>query len=142
MRYTVGMERWLPVVGWEGRYDVSDEGRIRSWVGRTIREPVPALRATALNPLGYRMVILRKGPIRQGRGVHRLVAEAFIPNPDGLAEVHHINSVRDDNRVSNLEWITVAENRRRRRKPINVYQVLRDRITELEAEVERLKARR
>jgi hypothetical protein len=58
---------------------------------------------------GYRKVM---GRDRVKVYVHRLVAEAFLPNPEGLPEVNHINGVRHDNRVANLEWVSHADNMR------------------------------
>jgi hypothetical protein len=64
---------------------------------------------------GYMYVSLGIGPHRRKlMSIHRLVAMAFIPNPENLPEVHHENRDRGDNRVQNLRWITLPENRRMR----------------------------
>ena len=150
------MEEWRDVVGQEGRYQVSSEGRVRShrslwWARAPYRTKFTAdgeltteewrERKTQRTPLGYRVVLLV--PAGGGRicaGVHRLVAMAFLGEPPGDGqkwEVNHKNHVRDDDRVENLEWMTLADNRRNRKRGPNPYQVLRDRIRELEAELER-----
>ena len=59
---------------------------------------------------GYRVVTLRKNNKSYTKLVHRLVAEGFIPNPDNLPEVHHINEDKTDNRVENLMWVSREEN--------------------------------
>jgi hypothetical protein len=69
---------------------------------------------------GYLQVILCKnGKIRNFR-VHRLVAEAFIPNPENLPQVDHLNGDRADNRVANLQWISKIENNRKRQSGIAI----------------------
>lgn len=94
------MEKWRPIKGLEGKYEVSDVGRVRSLVfGK------PKIMCQT-NGLGYQMVNINKKPI----GVHRLVAEAFIPNPENKPFVNHINGDRRDNAVENLEWVTPQEN--------------------------------
>ena len=110
-------EEWRTVMDMPW-YSVSSAGRVRSTIARghssLIRKP-------SRNTLGYMVVVLRfPDGVKRGRGVHRLVAQAFIPNPDGLPEVEHLNMLRDDNRVENLAWIGKLENRRNRRR--NVYQ--------------------
>lgn len=62
------------------------------------------------NGNGYKIIGLRNGPKRKNYYVHRLVAEAFIPNPDGLAEVNHLDYNKSNNAVENLEWVSRTEN--------------------------------
>lgn len=105
---TIVNEVWLPIFGFEA-YEVSNEGRVRSWKGKT--EPRPHQLKLVLSKCGsYPQVDLSNSGRRKTRKVHRLVAEAFIPNPDGKPEVAHINGNPADNRASNLRWSTRVEN--------------------------------
>lgn len=61
-------------------------------------------------PAGYFQIGLYKNNVRYFIGVHRLVAEAFIPNPNNKTCINHKNGIRTDNRVENLEWVTYSEN--------------------------------
>jgi hypothetical protein len=97
------MEFWKEIKGYEGLYEVSSEGRVKS-LGRK-----PGIMRPGLSN-GYLKVGLTKDGIRSRFRVHRLVAEAFIPNPDNKPEVDHINGDRKDNRVENLRWMTHQEN--------------------------------
>lgn len=108
------MENWKAIPGFEGRYEVSDHGRVRSLphevaIGngaeRTTRGHLLKLQQ-ARN--GYLMVSL--GRRYKHMGVHRLVASAFLPNPEELPEVNHRNLNKTDNRVENLEWVSKHEN--------------------------------
>lgn len=86
-------------------YEVSNMGEMRSLVwGKYLRQCVFVERE------GYLRVNISKGQFKKRKTVHRLVAEAFIPNPEGLPEVNHINGDKKDNRVSNLEWCTKSQN--------------------------------
>lgn len=93
------MEQWKDIKNYEGLYQVSNLGRVKSlWYGKErILKP-------GMNNYGYLRVPLRKNDKRILYLVHRLVAQAFIPNPDNLPEVNHINEVKTDNRVENLEF--------------------------------------
>lgn len=94
---------WRPVVGFEERYLVSDSGQVWSLLRHR------ALRPT-IDRYGYEKVVLRKDGKTFYRTVHRLVAQAFIPNPDNLKTVNHINEDKTDNRAVNLEWLSIADN--------------------------------
>lgn len=94
------------IVGYDGRYSVTEDGRVYSNVtGRWMK--------LQRHPMGYLFVSLT---LRDGSGkkrshlVHRLVAEAFIPNPDDKPTVNHLNGDKTRNHVSNLEWATHSEN--------------------------------
>lgn len=103
--------------------DVSNLGRVRSvdtvriqvnrWGGTTVRHLQGKLLALCKTRGGYLMVGCGRRNIRR---VNRLVAEAFIPNPENKPHVNHINGVRQDNRAENLEWCTPAENLRHMRE--------------------------
>ena len=101
------MEIWKDIKGYEGLYQVSNKGRIKSLNYR--RTGKEGMLKGVPNKYGYLMVILYKNRKRNYFYVHRLVAQAFIPNPDNLPEVNHIIDDfehRSDNRVENLEWCT------------------------------------
>ena len=107
---------WLPVVGFEGLYDVSNFGRVRSVFYHKKRGPFMMKFFRHSNYFGdddnrYRIVTLWKDKKKYKIFVHVLVATAFIPNPEGKKEVDHINGIRYDNRVENLRWVTRSENR-------------------------------
>lgn len=96
-------ETWKDIRGLEGRYRVSSAGRVYS-----IRRDL--ILAGGRASAGYVTVVLPIPGGRMSRTIHRLVAEAFIPNPLGKRTVNHINGVRHDNRLENLEWATHGEN--------------------------------
>lgn len=94
---------WRYVVGYEGLYKVSTEGNIKSIRRNKILSP-------NTNKDGYKRVSLYKNKASKHYSVHRLVAQAFIPNPDNLPQVNHIDEDKSNNCVSNLEWITPKDN--------------------------------
>lgn len=106
-------EEWRPVVGYEGRYEVSNLGRVRS-LDRIITEKTGRKRkrkGQILSPTvmrnGYASIYL---PVRKMKYVHALVAEAFLgPRPNGY-DVMHLNGKRTDNVLSNLRYGTRSEN--------------------------------
>lgn len=97
-----GSGDWRPVKGYEAEYIVSNRGEV--WSIRNHR-----LLALKRTPTGYLRIALSVEGKRRDVYVHRLVAEAFIPNLEGKPTVNHINEVKDDNRVENLEWATFSE---------------------------------
>jgi hypothetical protein len=111
-------EIWVPVVGYENFSEVSSIGRIRSIKRMTnhnncisgTQEVGGTLYSLASHYLGYKITRLMNENGYKTVKVHRVVAEAFIPNPDKKRTVNHKNGIRNDNRVENLEWATQAEN--------------------------------
>lgn len=100
--------------GFNGRYAVTSEGKVHSMIlhGKGVSS-TPVKELVLSNNKGYLRASLRRtkwdDPI-EGKYVHRLVAEAFIPNPDGLQEVNHIDGNKQNNCVGNLEWVSRQEN--------------------------------
>ena len=109
------MRKSIP--GWEGFYEVDEQGSIWS-LPRTVtrsdgsmqRWPGQQLK-TFSNAAGYLIVRLSRPGLRKMARVHRIVAETFLPNPCGLPEVNHLDGVRSNAKASNLEWCTPSGNR-------------------------------
>ncbi|GIP50937.1 HNH endonuclease [Paenibacillus sp. J53TS2] len=101
-------EEWLPVVGYEGLYEVSNLGRVKRLSSKdTSREKTlkPQIQRD-----GYQRVTLSKKGKKKRMAIHRLVAIAFIPNPENKEQVNHQNGNKLDNRLKNLNWMTRKEN--------------------------------
>lgn len=94
-------EVWKPIPGYDGIYEVSNTGNVRRGE-KMLRGFV--------RPNGYVDISLSKGGKSVSRKLHRLVADAFVPNPNGLPFVNHKNEIKTDNRAENLEWCSFEYN--------------------------------
>ena len=97
------MEEWKEVPGYEGLYEVSNTGNVKSLIKNKIIKGF-------INRCGYRLVGLSKNGILKRFQVHRLVAQVFIPNPYNLPMVNHKDEDKSNNRVDNLEWCDAKYN--------------------------------
>lgn len=102
------MEIWKVIEGTDGQYEVSNTGKVRSLNYKRTGK-VKELRP-APDPKGYMKTMLPYGGRWKTVKIHRLVACAFIPNPNGLPQVNHKDGNKANNAVNNLEWITNYEN--------------------------------
>lgn len=96
-------EIWKDIKGYEGIYQVSNLGKVKSLLRNKLFK-------VSLNKYGYPRVSFKNKTYT----VHRLVAEAFIPNPYNKPTVNHKNKIKTDNTVENLEWMTIGENNKHR----------------------------
>lgn len=116
------MERWKPVKGFEGLYEISDQGRVKSLcAGRWKKE---IIRKTQVNMRtgGYVYVSLKKDGRYHNLQVHRLVAEAFLDNAGNLPQVNHKDENPLNNRFDNLEWCTSSYNNNYGAHPTKYYK--------------------
>lgn len=98
-------EIFKDIKGYEGIYQISNLGRVKSFTKNSEKFLKPNINRT-----GYATVRLYKDKIKYFTSIHRLIALAFIPNPENKRTVNHINGIKDDNRIENLEWNTYQEN--------------------------------
>lgn len=96
------MELWADVRGYEGLYEVSNAGNVR--------RDGKVLKPYARKRDGYMVLTLSKNGVQRSVRVHRIVAEAFVPNPENLFEINHKDEDRGNNAASNLEWCTHKAN--------------------------------
>lgn len=113
-------ELWKPIPGYEGLYEVSDYGRVKSLRSNRIMTAAPNRKEN-----GYYRVTLSKNGISTKQYVHRLVVKAFLEDPiDDTYEVNHKNKITSDNRLCNLEWVTHKDNIKHRFNWHPEYQIL------------------
>lgn len=135
------MEKNLSFIGFPN-YSITDDGRVYSLNYRRSHKKVEKKQRT--NRDGYKYINLHNNTYRKTFKVHRLVALAFIPNPENKPEIDHINTIKSDNRLENLRWVTGEENnlnpltqlhikinkkRGDKRKKVNKYSLNGDYIT-------------
>jgi len=109
-------EIWKDIIGYEGLYQISNSGKVKSLLRKAKNSrgsdkvyPEKLLKLKTNND-GYFAVTLIKNHVKKTINIHRLVACAFIDNLQNKKTVNHINGVKTDNNVNNLEWATVYEN--------------------------------
>ena len=107
-------EIWKDVIGYENKYEVSNLGRVRSCPRNTsgLGRADYLIMKQSKDKGGYMTIGLMMNGKKSRSRVHRLVASSFIPNPEGKEFVNHIDGVKDNNILSNLEWSTPSENTR------------------------------
>lgn len=109
------MEEWRDIGGFEGRYQISSKGRVRSLArkiaGCVPRDSVEIVMQQYEHNTGYRVIYLKTPMQRKKAFVHRLVGKAFLPNPEDKPIVNHKDRDRTNNDLSNIEWVTEEENR-------------------------------
>jgi len=108
-------EIWKDIPGYEGLYKVSNTGIVRSESRVvTMRNGVKRIQIGKELSLclrgGYLFCVLYKNKLRYNNPLHRILAKTFIANPSGKSQVNHINGIKTDNNIYNLEWSTACEN--------------------------------
>jgi len=113
------IEEWRDIKGYEGLYKISNLGNVKSMPrvcvrnnGRTYTNSKEYILCQNLKHGWYYQVKLSNAGRYKTKLVHRLIAEAFIPNPFNKPDINHINCIKNDNRIENLEWCTHTENMR------------------------------
>lgn len=109
------METWKDIIGFEGLYQASNAGRVKSLervvsCGKGNRIIKEAIKKPGKNSSGYPVINLFKNSKCYPHTVHSLIARYFIPNPSNFPEVNHKNGIKSDNDINNLEWVTYSMN--------------------------------
>ena len=129
-------EIWKDIKGYEGLYQVSNLGNIK-----TLQKEIKCKKNSylskekickpSLDSSGYRQIVLTKNKIRKSFKVHRLVAQAFIPNPNNLPQINHKDENKQNNYIENLEWCTNLYNSRYGTRPIRCSKHLEKKVKQI-----------
>lgn len=103
------MEKWKSIEGYENKYLISDSGNVKSLVDKN-GEKTNKILKPRIAKNGYLYVNLWKKSKSKTKKIHRLVAEAFIPNPNNCPCINHKDGNKQNNNINNLEWCTYSEN--------------------------------
>lgn len=103
-------EIWKDIENFEGLYQVSNFGRIKSFPRTGTQTKDIRIKKITLSTKGYMRTSLWKNKKSSMKSIHRLVAQAFIPNPNNLPQINHKDGNKTNNNVENLEWVTAKEN--------------------------------
>lgn len=103
-------EQWRDIAGYKGLYQVSNKGRVKRCANNKQCKEKILKQHLSRSRNGYLFVRLSKNDLVKNSLVHRLVAIAFLDNPQNLAEVHHLDHYKLNNNVSNLEWTSRSQN--------------------------------
>lgn len=104
-------EQWKPIKNYEGMYEISNFGRVKSLKRKSNKKEFIRKLSTNVRK-GYKCITLTKNSKRKTFTIHRLVALHFIPNPENKPQVNHKDGVKKNNYAWNFEWVTNAENRK------------------------------